>query len=282
MNRNEVYNLEYKQFEENEQNGHTRVNCLTYLYNNIAKITGQIISCVCVPCICCGPTILIDQGYVGILLRNGVFRKILYPGRYTYNVCIDDIRRVSLKTESLHIGTQNLMTNDNLSVIIDAVCFFNVSDAQKAVFNVENYKVSIDSLCKTTLRTVIGENDLNALFTKRTIINKRINELIENYAKNWGISNFNIEIRDVELPESLKRSMAQISEAKMEAQAKIIQAEADSKAVDILREASKSLVESPETLNLLWFNTLKEIAKEKSNTIVVSENVCPKFLNKMV
>ena len=282
MNLNEVYNLEYNQIQDNVQNGQTRVNCLTCLYNNIAKITGQIISCVCVPCICCGPVVLIQQGYVGILLRNGVFRKILYPGRYTYNVCIDDIRKVSLKTESLHIGTQNLMTNDNLSVIIDAVCFFNVSDAQKAIFNVENYKVSIDSLCKTTLRTVIGENDLNALFTKRTIINKRINELVENYAKNWGISNFNIEIRDVELPESLKRSMAQISEAKMEAQAKIIQAEADSKAVDILKEASKSLVESPETLNLLWFNTLKEIAKEKSNTIVVSENVFPKFLNKML
>jgi regulator of protease activity HflC (stomatin/prohibitin superfamily) len=164
MNINEVYNLDYNQFQENVQNGHTRVNCLTCLYNNIAKITGQIISCVCVPCICCGPTILIQQGYVGILLRNGVFRKILYPGRYTYNVCIDDIRRVSLKTESLHIGTQNLMTNDNLSVIIDAVCFFNVSDAQKAVFNVEDYKLSIDSLCKTTLRTVIGENDLNSLF----------------------------------------------------------------------------------------------------------------------
>jgi regulator of protease activity HflC (stomatin/prohibitin superfamily) len=214
-------------------------------------------------------------------LRNGTYKKLLYPGRYTYNVCTENIKVVSLKTESLKIGTQHLMTNDNLSVTIDAVCFFNVSDAEKAIFNVENYKYSIDSLCKTTLRTVIGENDLNLLFSQRTIINKRINELIENYAKNWGISNVNIEIRDVELPESLKRSMAQISEAKMAAQAKIINAEADSKAVDILKEASKNLVNSPETLNLLWFNTLKEISKEKSNTIIASENA-PKFLNKML
>jgi regulator of protease activity HflC (stomatin/prohibitin superfamily) len=187
-----------------------------------------------------------------------------------------------MKTQTLNISSQQVMTSDNLSVTIDAVCFFNIVDAEKCKFNVEDYLISIDSLSKTTLRTIIGENDLNTLFSKRSVINKRVTELIENYSRHWGVNIVSIEIKDVSIPDDLKRSMSQISEAKMQAQAKLIYAEADSKSVNILKDASKELEKCPDALKLIWFNTLKEISKEKSNTIVVSEsislqNLCGKY-----
>jgi len=249
------------------------MNCITYLYNKISYIAGNLISCLCIPCLCCGPIVEIEQGYVGILTRYGIFKKILTPGRYNYNIFTDKISLISMKTQTLNISSQQVMTSDNLSVTIDAVCFFNIIDAVKCKFNVENFTDSIDSLCKTTLRTIIGENDLNTLFSKRSVINKRVVELIENHSKHWGANIISIEIKDVSIPVELKRSMAQISEAKMEAQAKLIYAEADSKSVNILKEASKELEKCPEALKLIWFNTLKEISKEKSNTIVVSESI---------
>ena len=262
----------YVEFESNN------VNYLTCFYNKIAYLMGGLISCICIPCICCGPIIVIEQGYVGILTRYGIYKQILKPGRYSFNMCIDKIILVSLKTQNINISTQKVMTSDNLSVVIDAVCFFNITDAKKAQFNVNNYKEALDNLSKTTLRTVIGEHDLNSLFSKRSVINKRMTELIDKYSFNWGISNISIEIKDVSLPDELKRSMAQISEAKMQAQAKLISANADSESVRILKTASLDLVESPEALKLIWFNTLKEISKEKSNTIIVSENILTKIL----
>ena len=262
----------YIQLEEEPE-----VNYLTHIYNNIAYVMGCFISCACIPFICCGPIMVIEQGYVGVLTRYGIYKKILNPGRYSYNVFVDNIIIVSLKTQNLNISTQKVMTSDNLSVVIDAVCFFNITDAKKSLFNVDNYKDSLDNLSKTTLRTVIGENDLNSLFSNRSLINKRVSELIKNYSSEWGIGNISIEIKDVSLPDELKRSMAQISEAKMQAQAKLISANADSQSIQILKTASLELSQSPEALKLIWFNTLKDIAKEKSNTIVVSENILTKI-----
>ena len=269
MNINDYEFADDKEYKHIQQ----EMNCITYLYNKISYIAGNLISCLCIPCLCCGPIVEIEQGYVGILTRYGIFKKILTPGRYNYNIFTDKISLISMKTQTLNISSQQVMTSDNLSVTIDAVCFFNIIDAVKCKFNVENFTDSIDSLCKTTLRTIIGENDLNTLFSKRSVINKRVVELIENHSKHWGANIISIEIKDVSIPVELKRSMAQISEAKMEAQAKLIYAEADSKSVNILKEASKELEKCPEALKLIWFNTLKEISKEKSNTIVVSESI---------
>lgn len=277
-------NCEYE-FDDNNKDYkplQQEMNCITYLYNKVSYISGNLISCLCIPFLCCGPIVEIEQGYVGILTRYGIFKKVLTPGRYNYNIFTDKISLISMKTQTLNISSQQVMTSDNLSVTIDAVCFFNIIDAVKCKFNVEEFYISIDSLCKTTLRTIIGENDLNTLFSKRSVINKRVTELIENHTKHWGANIISIEIKDVSLPDDLKRSMAQISEAKMQAQAKLIYAEADSKSVNILKDASKELEKCPDALKLIWFNTLKEISKEKSNTIVVSEsislqNLCTKY-----
>lgn len=257
-------------------------NCITSTYNNLASCFGNITTCLCIPLFCCGPIKTIPQGYHGILTRFGIFKKLLYPGTYTYNYCTDEIIKVSLKTQNIPISSQRVMTKDNLTVTIDAVCFFNINNAEYAIFKVDNYYKSIENLSKTVLRTIIGENDLSDLFAKRTSINNQITNLLESRTKDWGIDNITVHIQDVAIPSELQRVMAKTAESLQDSKSKIITAEGEQKAAEIFVKASKLIKDNPEALELIWFNTLKDISKEKSNTIIVPNSALQSsFLNKL-
>jgi regulator of protease activity HflC (stomatin/prohibitin superfamily) len=252
-------------------------NCLTSTFNCLSLNTGRLISCLSLPLFCCAPIVVIGQGHQGVLTRFGVFREILKPGRYAYNMCVDDIFIISMKTQNSHIDTLKVMTKDNLSTTIDAVCFFNVKDAYKSVFNVENIVEAIKDLSKCTLRTIVGENSLDELFSNRSTINGRITELIRSRAEEWGIGNIVLEIKDVSIPPELQRIMAKTAESKKEAESKLIVAEGEKKANQVMLQAAESLKNNPEAMELIWFNTLKNISTEKSTTIVVPTSIIQKF-----
>lgn len=269
------------QLNENNEHSYSRLenntNCLTKIYNCLSLNSGRILSCLSLPFFCCGPTIVINQGYKGILTRFGIFREVLNPGRYAYNMCTDNILKVCLKTQVMNIDTLQVMTSDNLSVSVDAVCFFNILDAYKSVFNVENLNNAIKNLSKAVLRAVIGENDLKELFSNRTTINNRITELIKNTAIEWGVGNIELEIKDVSIPDDLKRIMAKTAESKQEAESKLIVAEGEKIANEIILQTANSLKNNPEAMELVWFNTLKTISVEKSTTIIVPDSILAKF-----
>ena len=170
------------------------------------------------------------------------------------------------------------MTNDNLTIYIDAVCFYKIQDSYRACFGVENYSLSVENLCKGVLRTVISENTLDILFKDRTKINQRMSQLLLERAVKWGIDEISIDIKDIVIPEELQRVMAKTAEISQDANSKIISAEGEKKAAEIMVEVSKMLKDNPEAMKLLWFNTLKDISKEKSNTIVLSESINEKFV----
>ena len=263
--------------QSNYSNLENTPNCLTNTYNCLSLNSGRLLSCLFTPFFCCGPTIVIKQGYEGIITRFGIFREVLKPGRYAYNMCTDKIETICLKTQTMNIDTLQVMTSDNLSVSIDAVCFFNITDSYKSVFNVDNIYNAIKNLTKSILRTVIGENDLKELFSNRTNINNRITELVRTKANEWGIGNILLEIKDVSIPEDLQRIMAKTAESKQDAESKIIIAEGEKRANEIILKASESLKNNPEAMELVWFNTLKNISVEKSTTIVVPDSIINKF-----
>lgn len=268
---------EFEYIDINKQTNQHSSNCLTKTFNCLSLSCGRLISCMSLPFFCCAPIIVIPQGYQGVLSRFGVFREILNPGRYSYNICVDSILKVSMKTQNIHIDTLKVMTKDNLSTTIDAVCFFNVKDTYKATFNVENVYDAIKDLSKCTLRTVVGENCLDQLFSNRSQINNRITELVRNRSQEWGINNIVLEIKDVSIPSELQRIMAKTAESKKEAESKIIVAEGEKKANEIMLQAAEALKNNPEAMELIWFNTLKNISTEKSNTIIVPSNIIQKF-----
>ena len=182
-----------------------------------------------------------------------------------------------MKTQNIHIDTLKVMTKDNLSTTIDAVCFFNIKDTYKSIFNVENVYDAIKDLSKCTLRTVIGENSLDQLFSNRSEINNRITELVRNRSQEWGINNIVLEIKDVSIPIELQRIMAKTAESKKEAESKLIVAEGEKKANEVMLKAAEALKNNPEAMELIWFNTLKNISTEKSNTIIVPSSIIQKF-----
>lgn len=273
----ELQNSEYINLNSDEQKNQYSSNCLTQTFNCLSLNCGRLISCMSLPFFCCAPIIVIPQGYEGVLTRFGVFRDILKPGRYSYNICVDNILKVSMKTQNIHIDTLKVMTKDNLSTTIDAVCFFNIKNTYKAVFNVENVYDAIKDLSKCTLRTVVGENCLDQLFSNRTQINNRITELVRNRSQEWGINNIVLEIKDVSIPSELQRIMAKTAESKKEAESKMIVAEGERKANEIMLQAAETLKNNPEAMELIWFNTLKNISTEKSNTIIVPSSIIQKF-----
>ena len=252
-------------------------NYLTWIYNNSALCTGYFISCITIPCCCCAPIKIIYQNNEGLLTRFGIFTNKLQPGAYSYNICTDEIKIVSLGIKVLPIKDLKVITSDNLSVLIDAVCFFKIYDSYKATFCVENYIASLTNLCKSVLRTVIGENKLSTIFKGRLSINTRIEDLLRKHTVDWGIEDISVDIEDIMIPLELQCVMAKTAEIAQDAQSKIISAEGEKRAAEIMVQASELLKNNPEAMELLWFNTLKDISKEKSNTIIVSESISTKF-----
>eukprot|EP00913_Durusdinium_trenchii_P000270 g244.t2 len=209
--------------------------------NKIRTVFGQIYSIFALPFGGAGNFARVDQGSVGVVLRFGKFDRMLEPGRHQFNVAVEQVLVVPLKIACIDVQPQMVMTKDNLTVTIDAVCFYRVLDATKVLFEVQNYKQALTNLVQVTMRTVVGENSLSEIFAQRPRLNARITELIDAATGPWGIEVSQVELKEVQIQQSMQRALAAVAEAQQEAEAKLIQAKAQRESASILAEASKAM-----------------------------------------
>jgi regulator of protease activity HflC (stomatin/prohibitin superfamily) len=181
---------------------------------------------------------------------------------------IDRIVRVSLRTITMDVPTQDVITKDNVSVKVNAVVYFRVVDPLRAIVDVENYLYATSQLAQTTLRSVLGEVGLDDLLSQREKLNQRLQEILDQHTDPWGIKVALVEIKGVDLPENMQRAMARQAEAEREKRAKIIHAGGEFEASRMLADAAATIATQPVALQLRYLQTLTEIGAEKNTTIL--------------
>jgi len=190
---------------------------------------------------------------------NGPGLIIIIPG-------IDKFVKVDLRVITLDVPTQEVITRDNVPVKVNAVVYFRVVDQQKAIIDVENFIAATSQISQTTLRSILGECELDELLSQREKINQKLQELIDDHTDPWGIKVSTVEVKDVELPQEMKRAMAKQAEAERERRAKIISAEGEFQASKRLAEAAQVMSVDPIALQLRYLQTLTEVATENNST----------------
>ncbi len=218
-----------------------------------------------------GPAIKIVQQYErGVLLRFGKLVGTREPGFNLIIPYVDRMIKVDMRTLTWILRErQEIITRDNVTVHVDAVVYFNVFDPVKAVLNVEDYKTATEQLALTTLRSVLGQSDLDELLAHRDRVNERLRDIIDEHTEEpWGVLVSLVEVKDVLLPADMQRAMARQAEAEREKRAKIIHAEGEYAAAETLKQAAEVMALQPITLQLRYLQTLIELAGEKSATII--------------
>jgi regulator of protease activity HflC (stomatin/prohibitin superfamily) len=196
-----------------------------------------------------------------LLGQRGPGLVLLIPG-------IDRMVRVSLRTVTLNIPPQNVITCDNVPAHVDAVAYFRVVDPSASVVDIENAVVATSQIAQTTLRSVLGKADLDALLSERERLNEDLQQIIDEQTEPWGIKVSTVEIKDVGIPSTMQRAMARQAEAERERRAKVIHAEGEHQAAAKLAEAAAVISQQPAALQLRYLQTLREIGAEQSSTIV--------------
>ena len=204
----------------------------------------------------------------GVIFQLGRFWKVKGPGLILVIPVIQQIVRVDLRTLVFDVPTQDVISKDNVSVKVNAVIYFRVLDPQKAIINVENYYDATNQLAQTTLRSVLGQHELDEMLSERERLNHDIQNILDAQTDVWGIKVANVEIKHVDLDESMIRAIAKQAEAERERRAKIIHAEGEMQAAEKLVGAARQLAEQPQAIQLRYLQTLTEVAGDKSSTIV--------------
>jgi len=202
----------------------------------------------------------------GVVLRLGRVIKAKGPGLIILIPIIDKMRKVDLRVVTLDVPPQDIITRDNVSVKVSAVVYFRVMDPVRAVIQVENYYFATSQLSQTTLRSVCGQVELDELLAEREKINAHIQEILDQDTEPWGIKVSKVEVKQIDLPEEMKRAMAKQAEAERERRSKIINAEGEFQAADRLIEAAQIIEKSPAALQLRFLQTLREVAAENNST----------------
>ncbi len=190
------------------------------------------------------------------------------PGIILLIPFVDRMVRVSLRTVVMDIPEQDVITKDNVSLKVNAVVYFRVVQPTKAIVEVENYLVATSQLSQTTLRSILGQSQLDEILSEREQINAHLQSIIDNLASPWGIKVSNVEVKHVDLPIEMKRAMARQAEAERERRAKVIHADGEFQASQRLSDAAKIIASEPAALQLRFLQTLTEIATEKNSTII--------------
>lgn len=204
----------------------------------------------------------------GVIFLLGKFYKVKGPGLIVVIPILQQIERVDMRTIVMDVPSQDLITHDNVTVKVNAVIYFRVVDPQNAIINVENYIEATGQLAQTTLRSVLGQHELDELLAEREKLNDDIRAILDQQTDAWGIKVSNVEIKHVDLDESMIRAIAKQAEAERNRRAKIIHAEGEQQAAERLLEAANTLATQPQALQLRYLQTLIDIAGDKSNTIV--------------
>ena len=204
----------------------------------------------------------------GVVFFLGRFQRVKGPGLILLFPVIQTMTKVDLRVIVLDVPTQDVISRDNVSVKVNAVIYFRIVDPEKAVIRVANVFEATSQLSQTTLRSVLGQHELDDMLAERDKLNNDIQAILDQRTDNWGIKVANVEIKHVDLDESMIRAIAQQAEAERARRAKVINAEGEKQAADRLAEAARILGGENQALQLRYLQTLKEIANERTNTIV--------------
>ncbi len=213
---------------------------------------------------------VVKQYERGVVFRLGRLRPdVRGPGFTMIVPFVDKLRKVNMQIVTLPVPAQEGITRDNVTVRVDAVVYFKVIDAPDAIVRVENYKFAVSQMAQTSLRSIIGKSELDDLLSNREKLNQGLELMIDSPAVEWGVSIDRVEIKDVSLPETMKRSMARQAEADRERRARVINADAELQASKKLAEAAQQMSESPAALQLRLLQTVVAVAAEKNSTLVL-------------
>ncbi|MEU8006162.1 slipin family protein [Catellatospora sp. NPDC049111] len=213
---------------------------------------------------------IVNQVERGVVFRFGrVLGRIRQPGLTLLIPLIDRLRKVNIQIVTLPIPSQEGITRDNVSVKVDAVVYFRVADPYKAAIEVQNYRYATELLAQTSLRSIIGKAELDDLLSNRDELHRELRALLDEPMIAWGIHIDRVEIKDVRLPESMKRSMSKQAEAERERRARVITADGEFRAAQSLADASTIMAGTPGALQLRLLQTVVEVAAEKNSTLVM-------------
>ncbi len=204
----------------------------------------------------------------GVIFLLGRFQKVKGPGLIILIPGIQKMTKVDLRVVVMDVPTQDVISRDNVSVKVNAVLYFRIVDPEKAIIRVANVFEATSQLSQTTLRSVLGKHELDDMLAERDKLNADIQELLDQRTDNWGVKVANVEIKHVDLDESMIRAIAQQAEAERARRAKVINAEGEKQAATMLAEAANMLAQEEQALQLRYLQTLKEISNERTNTIV--------------
>jgi regulator of protease activity HflC (stomatin/prohibitin superfamily) len=204
----------------------------------------------------------------GVIFRLGRLIAVKGPGLILLIPLIDRMVRVSLRTVVMDVPPQDVITKDNVSIKVNAVVYFRVMQPDKAIVEVESFLFATSQLSQTTLRSILGQSELDELLSQRDKINRELAKIIDNQTEPWGIKVSNVEVKHIDLPQEMQRAMAKQAEAERERRAKVIHAEGEFQASQRLSDAAQIISINPAALQLRFLQTLTEVASEKNSTIV--------------
>ena len=210
----------------------------------------------------------INEYQRGVLFEFGKFSRILGPGWHFYIPLFANCRKVDIRTKTVDVPEQEAITKDNVSVKINAVLYYKIFDAKNAIIAVENFNYAVSQLAQTTMRNVVGSVSLDELLTERDKLSDQICQIVDKATDPWGIKVENVELKDVSLPEEMKRVIAKVAEAEREKAAVITKAAGEVEASNNLAKAAKIMNEAPGALHLRTLSTLNDLSSDQSNTVI--------------
>jgi len=230
--------------------------------------TGMIVFLAVVIFIIANSVRILREYERGVVFRLGRFVGVRGPGLIVLIPLFEKMVRVTLRTVAMEVPPQEVVTRDNVSVKVNAVLYFQVFEPGKAIIAVEDYLYATSQMGQTTLRAVLGEHELDDLLSSREKINQKLQQIIDERTGPWGVKITAVEVRDVDLPENMKRAIAKQAEAERERRAKVIHADGEFQASSKLKDAAAVMATQPVAVQLRYLQTLTEIATEKNSTVV--------------
>lgn len=210
----------------------------------------------------------VNQYQRGVKFRLGKYVSTQMPGWRIVIPVFESMKKIDIRVKAVDVPDQEAITKDNISVRVNAVIYYKVSDAARAVIEVESFYYAVSQLAQTTMRNVVGELDLDELLSQREHASTRIREIVDTLTDPWGVKVENVELKDIVLPEEMKRTIGKQAEAERERRAVIINSEGEVQAAQNLSQAAKTLSESPGALHLRTLNTINDLSSDQSNTVI--------------
>ncbi len=212
---------------------------------------------------------LVVQYQRGILFRLGKLKAIKNPGVVWRIPLIDRLVRVDMRTITMNVPAQDIITKDNVSVRVSAVVYFRVVNCELAIIDVEDYETATSQLAQTTLRSICGQDDLDHMLSERDVINQRMKEILDKETHPWGVAVSRVEVKEIDLPESMQRAMAKQAEAERERRAAIINADGELMAAEKLTQAAKIISQDASAIQLRYLQTIREIGVSDKNSTII-------------